>query len=193
MIKKHIFSLIAILLAGIGCNGESINTSDLTEMKRADYYADQATNVFIKKIQKEYGLLAVGTGGGGSPEDGLNHLSVSFECYEKMDVPHARKLLIECTNEFLEAINKNKDLAKHLTNSPFTNKNIKIDIMFIRPQIRGFIPPPSLAIAGIDRGEISYDIFENKLLKTVKTETYEDAVNNTTAHEQEGSRHEVQP
>lgn len=131
MNQKTTTILTAIVLTFFSCNAKSDTSLDITEMERADRHADHVTMMFTKKMHEELGLLAIGTGGGGSPREGLNHLSVTFECYDKMNIDQARQLLIKCTNEFLQEINENKDITTCLTTVPFTDKNIKLSILFI--------------------------------------------------------------
>ena len=177
---KRSFVIILILLTS-SCNESPkefklISPSEAGKTESADYCADYVTALFANKVHMEKGLILTGTGGGGSSEKGLTMLSVSFEKDQKIDLSEARKLIVECTDEFVSEINSSLDLKKHLFSVPFTYENIKISILFVDQKEHEFVSPPFISAIRISEGEIRYKIHENDHLKMVKEETYEEAL-----------------
>ena len=172
-----LFVISFILLVSCACNREGrhiITPKELNEMKRADIIADRLTDNFSKKMYENKGLVTIGTGGGGPGK--LRMLAVDFECYQEMNISHARKLLLECVDGFLVEINKNPELKPFLREFPFTFKNVCIDIVFVKKDDRIFVDHPSIAATGIKEGRIDYTTYVNERLITIKEETYEEAL-----------------
>lgn len=176
----YFLAIIAILMSS--CNEHPkefklVSPSDAGKTENADFCADYVTAQFERKMYKEKGLVTIGTGGGGSPyHKGLTRLSISFEDYKEVNVAEARRLVIECADRYLADINANEDLKKYLVPNPFTIKNVDIGVLFINKKTREFVSPPFVSTAKISKGELRYTIHDNELLKTIKRETYEDAV-----------------
>ena len=99
-----------------------------------DYCAkiDKITNVFIKDMHKNYGLIYRGQGG--SCMDNIKRISVLFKKPEKSDIPESRVLLVNCVEEFLRRVNADEDVRPFLVQYPFTNENVHISIGFQKPQ-----------------------------------------------------------
>lgn len=131
---------------------------------------------FGTKMWKEKGLEPIGAGGGG---DGTRTrmLSMDFRCCEKVDIVQARKLLLECVQEFLSEINKNQEIESCFTVFPFTYKNINIRIFFYE-KFKNFklIHFPCVAIAKAYEGQLRYDALKGEDFETVKEEFYEEAL-----------------
>lgn len=174
---RILISVITSLLLVIfeyGCDEKHKITPEEEEWSRCDLIANRITYNFSIKMYETEGLINTGTGGGGPGK--LRMLSVSFDCYQKMDISQARKLLLECVDEFLAEINKTPEIAPYSREFPYTFKNVNIDILFIDKETRNFLSPPSIAAAGIKEGVLDYSIHQDERLKFIKFETYEEAL-----------------
>ena len=160
------------------CCEAYVKTPEQILAEQTDVAADKVICSFIKKVKKKYDFLVVGTGGGGPGDKGLNLLSVDFESYQKMGIPEARKILVDCVQEFLIEINASEELKQYLAVYPFTAKNIGVLIQFTDKKRPIYMSPPSLAVARIDKEKLAYiiNIVETDRLERIKEETYEEAL-----------------
>ena len=60
--------------------------------------------------------------------DDIQMMAMSFNYYEEVNLKTARELTIYVINEYLSAINSNKELRPYLHEYPFTAKNVEIRI-----------------------------------------------------------------
>jgi len=117
-------------------------------------------------------------GSGGQMMDEIKMLALSFNYYKDIDIPEARKLLVESVNTFTQTINNEKRIHPYLNNYPFTPKNIELRI-FIYKKGTVDINPGHLSIVSIIGGNLRYKMNdpENKFsLITIHSESYEEAV-----------------
>jgi hypothetical protein len=81
-----------------------------------------------KRLAKKYGMSTSGAGGA-AREDGIWLMSIAFDRHgDPICEAEARKLIISCVNDFLEAVNKDETLKPFLKNYPFTAKNLELRI-----------------------------------------------------------------
>src|SRR5688500_260960 len=62
-----------------------------------------------KQIASKYGMKVVGDGGGADKE-GINLKILSFNAVAALNLEQARKLIIDCTEEFLNIINTDGEI-----------------------------------------------------------------------------------
>jgi hypothetical protein len=168
--------LLTGYLPGYG-NEFGLSPQEVEASEKCNLFSDQVSLSFVEKMKKEKQLYAIGMGGGGIGKPGiLRTLAISFESYEGIDISRARSLLIYCVEEFLKEINAKYELKRYLTETPFTFKNIDIDIYFTHKKSKDFIGPPSLAVAHADEGVIAYKTYDQEHLTRVKEETYDEAL-----------------
>ena len=157
-----------------------ITQEEFIEMERADRIADCITKAFSQKMYKNKGLVTIGTGGGAAQgsSKGLTTLAVTMECYQKANLQQARKLLLECINEYITEINKHDEFKEHAHSFPFNSENIDISILFTNKTTQEFYSPPCLAVARIMEGKLSYCISpdSNGPLQRILAETYKEAI-----------------
>jgi hypothetical protein len=150
------------------------------ERKKTDYcelIENRATIAFVEKMKRKKGLIGIGIGGGSAgPGKGAKMLSVTFECYQKVDIAQARMLLLECVQEFLAEINSKQELESCLIVFPFTYKNINISILFINKSAESFFQPPSIAATSADEGQMDYFIARDDVLTSTREEPYEESL-----------------
>ncbi|MFA6118867.1 MAG: hypothetical protein WC688_03015 [Parachlamydiales bacterium] len=128
----------------------------------------KTTNQLEKEKQVKF------SGFGGSSDNGLTMLSLSFETDKDYDIPTGRELIVYCAEEFLKNINSDEKIRPYLQNYPFDSKNIKVSIY---PQNKNNLRN-KLEIISFSHGKIKYYNYdENKNLKIIYEENYEDALN----------------
>ena len=179
--KNRSLKMILFFLFCAFLNVQAQTTSkELIEMETADRVANHITKIFSKKMYAEKGLVTIGVGGGavkGSGK-GLRMLSVTMECYQMCNIQQARKLLLECVNEYVAEINKHEEFKKYAHPFPFDFKNVSISILFTDKTTGMFYSPPRIATADALEGEFSYGTAPDPegLLETVGEETYTEAL-----------------
>ena len=148
------------------CSWPSVNYEKL---------ADKITARTAKKLKQEKGLILVGSGGRMMGD--IKMMMMSFDYHKVVDMDEARKLLIYCVEEYLNAINSDEKVRPYLHNYPFTDKNIEIEIVFRNPD-GSKVAPNEITIATADEGRLAYSIDdpEKHTLKRIHRETYEEAL-----------------
>ena len=130
-----------------------------------------------KKLGAKYGMEHCGTGGGG--RDGIWLMSLSFQRFgSHLNEEDARKLIINCSNDFIESINNDETIRPFLKIYPFSAKNIDLTIYNYQENGR-WIYYPDIFIENNAEGKIAFytkDESEKYGYKTEKYETYEEAV-----------------
>jgi hypothetical protein len=131
-----------------------------------------------KKLAKKYGMSTSGAGGG-AREDGIWLMSLAFYRYGKpLTEEEARKLIISCVDDFLEAVNHDEELKPFLKDYPFTAKNLSLTIYnYDKNQILHYFP--YIAIVTNSKGEVGF-LTEDASVEygyyTKKYETYDESV-----------------
>lgn len=152
------------------CSCSNTSTTDYEKL------ADKIAISTAKKLEKEKGLILLGTGGRMMNE--IEIMSISFEYRKDVEIDQARKLLIEAAEEYLSEINADEKIRPYLHNYPFTPDNIKIEIYF-----RGIkLSFDKVHIAAVSDGKVSYYIKDDYTLRTIKVEAYEEASKATGSH-----------
>jgi hypothetical protein len=137
--------------------------------------AHQITEKTAKKLKKEKNLIPVGSGGG--MMDDVKAMMLAFNYYNEVSIEEARKLLIDCVEEFLAAVNSNEQIRPFLHNYPFTAENIEIAIYF-STKSGAPVSSNNICVASSWNGNISYriDISKTGPLTTIREETYQEAL-----------------
>ncbi len=111
--------------------------------------ADRITEQTARKLQKQKNLCLVGTGG--QMMDDIQVMDMSFFYYQEVDLKTGRELIVNAINEYLLAINSNKEVRPYLHEYPFTAKNVEIRIFLYKPD-RSNLPPSIAEIYSIFSG-----------------------------------------
>ena len=137
--------------------------------------ADKITARTAKKLKQEKGLILIGTGGGMMND--IKMMMMGFNYYKVIDMDEARKLLIYCVEEYLNAINSDEKVRPYLHNYPFTAENIEIKIFFYKPDGSN-VAPNEISVATANEGRMAYSIDdpEKHTLKRIHRESYEEAL-----------------
>src|SRR3569832_1867997 len=169
---KPIF-LFFILLLLTSCSNQPPKTHKIIGY---DEIADQITAISAKNIEKQTGLCLIGTGGG-SADNHLRTLNMSFQCYQEIDMDQARHLVITCVNVFLSAINASEKIKPFLIHHPFTPKDIEIRI-FIQKSHAEDVALGGISVVSEIDGNVIYKVRDPDpvILKIVLKETFEKAL-----------------
>ena len=79
-------------------------------------YVNEVTRQFEKEMQKEFGLLCIGSGGS-MPHD-VEEIDVRFAAYRKATIEQARILVVLATQKLLKMINNHKKIRPFLREYP---------------------------------------------------------------------------
>jgi hypothetical protein len=130
-----------------------------------------------KFIEKKYKLTCIGSGGKafGGP---ITKFSLSFDIRAPLSREQLRKLLIDCSKDFLAIVNTDKEVQPYLAQKPFTLENIEITIF--NHDINGRTTfDPVIIVARISEGILNFrtnDPDKKYAYKENYKETYEEAV-----------------
>lgn len=80
-------------------------------------------------ISNKFNLLPFGSGG--QMLDKIEMLMLAFQSRTPLSEQEARRIIVESTEEFINAINKNEPIRLYLANYPCTEKNIEL-VLYIK-------------------------------------------------------------
>lgn len=136
-------------------------------------YSNIVDNIKIQYIRqlcrnKEFTLMMVGGGIGGK-------MSLGFKTTASVDIPEARRILVQKEEGFLSLINGTQEIQPYL-NQPSSPETISIKIAFYGSD-GNFVGPPFIAYAYVARNTIFYAIsdVENNRIVTIFEEPYDEA------------------
>jgi hypothetical protein len=133
--------------------------------------ADKITEKAAKELKAQKNLYLIGTGG--RMMDDIQMMAMSFNYYQEVNLKTARELTIYAVNEYLSAINNNKEIRLYLHEYPFTAKNIEITI-FVYNQDRSKLPLEKICCIECINGGLEYYNRSNPR-QAIYEETYEQA------------------
>jgi hypothetical protein len=171
MIKK-IF-LIGVLLSMCFSN-YCDNTNQPKKLSKGySKIADKITMQFAAKMKQKKNLVFIGLGGAMMGD--IQEMDVSFNYSCPINIPTARKLIIECAKEYLQDINDNKEVQPYLHDHPFTAQNIQITI-FIHNVDDSRIYYPNLCNVNIINNTVRYLSHDGEKFVSLKEEPYDEAM-----------------
>ena len=135
--------------------------------------ANKITERTAKELQEQKNLYLVGTGG--RMMNDIQAMDMSFCFYEEVDLKAAKELLIYIIDEYLSAINNNKEIRPYLHEYPFTAKNVEIRIWIYEPDGSRLSPEKIHYVSSID-GVLDYYIRGSGHRQAICEETYEEAL-----------------
>jgi hypothetical protein len=138
-----------------------------------DQIADKITMQFAAKMKQKKNLVFIGLGGAMMGD--IQEMHVSFNYYSPLEIPIARKLIIECAQEYLKDINDNKEVQPYLHDRPFTAKNIVI-VIFTYNANGSDIVYPKIVDVRLSHNTIYYLSDQDGQLVTIQEESYDEAV-----------------
>lgn len=165
--KKLILVAVGFfLLIGYMAITENKKTSEPIYCK----YVDEISHEFLVLAKTKYGLTC--SGSGGALMDRVNVISLSLDSREQdFDIKRARRLIIDCSEDYLERVNNNEEIRPYLSHFPFTEKGIRFSISFRNPQ------DDAIKLAFLSQGNVVYSVIDpdQKPYVTKHKETYEEA------------------
>ncbi|MBM3184292.1 MAG: hypothetical protein FJZ64_03195 [Chlamydiae bacterium] len=165
------------LLFIAGCQ---TNSHPLSSKEKA---ANESLAKAAYKLKKETSLRPFGTSAQMMHQ--IEMLGLAFQYRDPIDLEKGRKLLVLAVNTLVETVNATPDIHQYLSHDPFLPQNARVTI-FIQ-NTHGQEPEfGKLSIIRAKRGNLEYDIRDLESpchLKTIFTETYEEAVQRLKSQE----------
>lgn len=170
---------ILVILIGIGLSTISLSTKD-GEMDAGLSKEDQMLYRFINRqgkcLEQKYQMRQSSVGLGGVQ---VWLMALSFHRFGiPLTEKEARKLIINCVDDFLEAVNSDEQVRPFLKDYPFTAKNVNLKILnYDKNHDPHYFP--SIALVMNSEGDIGFlteDPSDKYGYYTKKYETYDEAV-----------------
>lgn len=169
-----VIKIIIIVFFVFGCSKNKVGYVETKESRERESLCNTILSRVAAQLKKEKKLSPIGFGG--QTSSGVVMLALSFINYHPLDIEEGRKLLIYCTDIFVDAVNKEERIHRYLKNYPFTPKNVEVAI-FLRNS-DGSTITSGLRIISADNGFLEYEVDnpDGPLPKTVLKETYQEAL-----------------
>jgi hypothetical protein len=103
--------------------------------------AHEITEKTAKELKAQKNLYLAGTGA--QMMDDIQMMAMSFDYYQEVDLKTGRELIVHVINEYLLAINSNKEIRSYLHEYPFNAKKVEIRIFIYNPD-RSELPPEKI-------------------------------------------------
>lgn len=146
--------------------------------RKASLLIDKVGN----KLASKYNMKLIGTGGG--MIDCIKLMSLAFNINKPLNKNESRKIVLDCTAEFLREINSDQEIRSYLVKFPFPVENVEIGIYIYDENGRKLFDP-NISVVSIDKGNISYltNDKENKYrFKSEFVESYKEALKLANQH-----------
>lgn len=174
MTKIYLLFLISLLgIYGIA-NTLSFEQSGFSQ---GDRLSNELVAKIGKKLGEKHGMFVSGIGG--AEKDGIGLISITFSRYcDPLNVENGRRVLVDCVQEFLSAINQDELLRPYLRDFPFTPANLEIDILSYTTEGK-LIFDPHLEVVSEYKGTVIYrtrDPDDRYKYKLDISESYEEAL-----------------
>ena len=120
---QNLVKLLIIALLCFGCSKAKRNATE-----EYVYYVHEIIHQFEKKIKKERGLQAYGSGGS-MPFD-VESISVSFSLFKNMSIEDARKLEVDLIEELKQMVTAHAKIRPFLREYPFNSARARVSLSF---------------------------------------------------------------
>jgi hypothetical protein len=117
------------------------------------HLAHKITNEAGRQLEKEKGLILVGTGGEMMYD--IQMMMMGFDFYQEVTIENARELLLFSVETYLNEINNSEEVRKYLHNYPFTEENVEIVVYFHKKNGHD-VSGNNIAIAAARKGSLIY-------------------------------------
>ncbi|MBA3722575.1 MAG: hypothetical protein H0W88_09265 [Parachlamydiaceae bacterium] len=125
--RRYLLTLTFLLC----CFSTLSSFSFFSKKKNHTQIADQITNKVAPYLAKKHNMEWIGKGGG--MMGCVYMMSLSYKIYQPLDQENARRILVDCTEVFLKAINQDEEIRPYLKNYPFTIENVEITLFSSYP------------------------------------------------------------
>lgn len=123
-----------------------------------------------KKLSKRHGMRVIGTVGGMA--NCVNLIGLRFQLPGPQAKEKLREILVDCVEEFLQALNVDEKLRPHLKTYPFTAEGIDIAIFVVDKGERTY--DPEISVVGIYEGIVTYKTTDRNNTFAYKSRVEED-------------------
>jgi len=133
-------------------------------------YVDEISHEFLVFAKSKHGLSC--SGSGGALMDRVNIVSLSLDSNERdIDVEKARRLVVDCSEDYLKRVNSSEKIRPYLSHFPFTEKGVRFNISFRNPE------NGAIRLVYLSNGKISYSSYNEDKSDLIDqhVETYEKA------------------
>lgn len=130
-----------------------------------------------KQLESKHKFQTIATNIG-MPGGVVELLGLDFQICRLLTKEEARKMLIDCAEQLLSAINSDEELHPYLKRHPFTVEDISL-IIFIVDKVGNDVYHPNIDTAQISRGILEYtttDAVDTFTYRTRINESYEEAL-----------------
>lgn len=125
-------------------------------MKKDELLANQISLQTTDILEKRYGLRFCGAGGSYDfNKKKTKTLKLCFQLFRVIDKNACRKMIVDCIEEFVDAINKNDEIKQYLSDTPFTVNNVEI-VVYIYNSNHGNVYDPDICIVDSTEGVIRF-------------------------------------
>lgn len=144
-------------------------------MEKDERVAFSVMREFVKAQQKKHDFEVCGTSVCGE-KNCVRSFTVGFQTDKQLTIECARKLVINAAFEFLECINKRKDLKPYLVEFPMEQKDIAIIVM--SNTLKKDLKMPYIRSVMLSQGKIHYcnDEMAPPKFGCIHKETFEEAL-----------------
>ncbi len=140
---------------------------------KSNKYACKVRNDAIDSLTKRYAMESTEFGCGGM-FDCVQDLSLTFEIKGPKTKEELRRIMVDCLDTFLNAINNDKQVRPYLLTYPFTLEEIYLTI-YVRDKNNGYVYYPEISSVSILLDGITYTTYDQEKKRTELAETYEEA------------------
>lgn len=167
---KILFFLISILLIG---------ELPVNAISRRPDYVSISNSIKAKidpKLANRYQMDRIGTHA--SMMYCIKMMGTSFYLYRPLELPEARRLIINCVEEYLTEVNASKEIRPFLENYPATSENVEIAIYSFNPDHSSTFDP-LICVVACENGVIVYRTKDKNMefgYKTTIKEPYAEAL-----------------
>jgi hypothetical protein len=166
-----------VIILAICCFAVMLYAFEHKENRRTfDKIANSITIKTADQLEQKYGVVGSGFGLS-APEGKVKKMILDLRIYHILTFDEARKLLVNCVEEYIFEINNNPEIQSFLEEVPFTKNQVEVGL-FILSEDGGEIFDPNVAVASLYKGEIEYntnDPINKYKYKNTIVESYEEA------------------
>jgi hypothetical protein len=175
--KINLLILFLLILFSCSKDGSILQKKENDLHKETDMY--EVIQIVSKKLQIKYGLQLVGIGGG-ADEKGVWSLDASYKYSgpKILEIEEARKIILNCIEEFLWEANNNLEFRPAMKEFPFSSKNIGI-LIITYDEKGNLVHFPYISVISHGDGIINYKSLDTKITLPYvnnRRETYEEAL-----------------
>jgi len=115
-------TIILATLSLMSCQTSATDTDNYCKI------TDHLIKEYIHQIRTKLDLNIMGWGG--AMLDNVKGIYIDFTCSNSATFEEARELLVKAVDTLLTIINSSEEIRPYLANYPFTDKNLRLGILF---------------------------------------------------------------